>query len=138
KKNYVAFRLKGTRSNRDAIGAVVRVYQGEKVLTRQVLGICGYLAQSSHTLHFGLGDRPEIDRVEITWPSGARHRLDAVTANTPATTPPSRRHPQATKPLPPPTTRGPTQNTRLHTSAPLARKTRRPRPDPRRHGEPVS
>src|SRR5262249_28777154 len=49
-RNWVAFRLRGTRSNRDAVGAVVRLYQGGKVLTRQVQGTCGYLAQSSRTL----------------------------------------------------------------------------------------
>jgi enediyne biosynthesis protein E4 len=80
-KNYVAFRLRGTRSNRDAIGAVVHLHQGKKTLTRQVDGACGYLSQSSRTLHFGLGDQPQIDWVEITWPSGMRQRLDAVAAN---------------------------------------------------------
>jgi hypothetical protein len=80
-KNYVAFRLRGSRSNRDAIGAVVRVYQGDQVLTRQVLGACGYLSQSARTLHFGLGDRPAIDRVEVTWPGGVRERLGSVAVN---------------------------------------------------------
>ncbi len=82
RRNYVAFRLRGTRSNRDAVGAVVRLYRGKEVLTRQVNAACGYLSQSSRTLHFGLGDRPDIDRVEITWPSGLRQRLDRVAANT--------------------------------------------------------
>ncbi len=81
RKNYVAFRLRGTTSNRDAIGAVVRLYQGGKVLTRQVQGACGYLSQSARTLHFGLGDRPTIEHVEITWPSGLRQRLGAVAVN---------------------------------------------------------
>jgi hypothetical protein len=54
-KNHVAFRLRGTRSNRDAIGAVVRLYQGSKVLTRQVSAAGGYLSQSSRTLHFATG-----------------------------------------------------------------------------------
>src|SRR5687768_16171706 len=53
KKSWVAFRLRGTRSNRDAVGAVVRLYRGDKVLTRQVLSACGYLAQSSRVVHFG-------------------------------------------------------------------------------------
>jgi enediyne biosynthesis protein E4 len=82
RKNYVAFRLRGTRSNRDAIGAVVRLYRKGQVLTRQVQGAGGYLAQSSHTVHFGLGDDPHIDRVEIAWPSGLRQRLEAVAVNT--------------------------------------------------------
>ena len=80
-RNYVAFRLRGTKSNRDAIGAVVRVYRGDKVLARQVQGAGGYLAQSSRTLHFGLGERPQIDRVEITWPGGALQRLDSFKVN---------------------------------------------------------
>jgi hypothetical protein len=82
KKDYVAFRLRGTRSNRDAIGAVVRIYRGSEVLTRQVNAACGYLSQSSRTLHFGLGDQgKKIDRVEITWPSGARQVLSTVEIN---------------------------------------------------------
>jgi hypothetical protein len=80
-KNYVAFRLTGTRSNHDAIGAVVRLYGGGEIMTRQVQAACGYLSQSSRTLHFGLGNRRDIDRVEITWPSGRRQRLDTVAAN---------------------------------------------------------
>src|SRR5262249_38663674 len=81
RKNYVAFRLRGARSNRDGIGAVIRVYQGNKVFTRQVTGAAGYLSQSSRTAHFGLGDNATIDRVEIVWPSGVRQRLDGVAAN---------------------------------------------------------
>jgi len=81
KKNYVAFRLKGTRSNRDAVGAVVRLYAGKEVLTRQVSPAGGYLAQSSKTVHFGLGDRTAIDRVEITWPGGVRQTLAAPALN---------------------------------------------------------
>jgi hypothetical protein len=71
-KNYVAFRLQGTRSNRDAIGAVLHLYTGKEVMTRQVNPAGGYLSQSSKTIHFGLGDRTQIDRVEIHWPSGVQ------------------------------------------------------------------
>jgi hypothetical protein len=78
RKNYIAFRLTGSRkegerpgtpgSNRDAIGAVVRLHVGKEILTRQVCPVGGYLAQSSKTLHFGLGDRTKVDSVEISWP----------------------------------------------------------------------
>jgi hypothetical protein len=74
RKNYVQFRLHGAgppRSNRDAVGAVVRLYRGNEVMTRQVPSAGGYLSHSSRTLHFGLGDRTDIDRVEITWPGRA-------------------------------------------------------------------
>jgi hypothetical protein len=79
--NYVAFRLRGTKSNRDAVGAVVRLYQKGKILTRQVQSGGGYLSQCSRTVHFGLGDDAEIDRVEITWPSGTKQRLENVKLN---------------------------------------------------------
>jgi hypothetical protein len=80
KGNYVAFRLEGKKHEgkkctRDAIGAVVRLWSGEQVLTRQVNTACGYLAQSSKVLHFGLGEKSKIDRVEITWPGGKRQTL---------------------------------------------------------------
>ena len=75
RKNYLAFRLRGTRSNRDAIGALVQLYAGKEVMVRQVQGAGGYLSQSSRTVHFGLGDRPRVDRVEIRWPSGRRQKI---------------------------------------------------------------
>ena len=81
KKNYVAFRLQGTRSNRDAIGAVVRLYAGKEIMTRQVNPAGGYLSQSSKTLHFGLGDRTQIDRVEIKWPSGTLQQIPVPEIN---------------------------------------------------------
>jgi len=69
-REYVAFRLRGTRSNRDAVGAVVRIYSGARVQVRQVQAATGYLAQSSKTLHFGLDGFGEVERAEIRWPSG--------------------------------------------------------------------
>jgi hypothetical protein len=68
RKNYVAFRLTGRKCNRDAIGALVKLYCGNEVMVRQVQAAGGYLSQSSRTVHFGLGDRSRIDRVEILWP----------------------------------------------------------------------
>jgi hypothetical protein len=68
RKNYVAFRLTGTRCARDAIGALVKLYIGKEIMVRQVQAAGGYLSQSSRTLHFGLGDRTKIDRAEILWP----------------------------------------------------------------------
>jgi enediyne biosynthesis protein E4 len=80
-KNYVEFRLRGTRSNRDAIGAVVRLHQNGKIMTRQVKAASGYLSHSSRVLHFGLGDKPEIEYVEVTWPNGTRQRLKEIDIN---------------------------------------------------------
>jgi hypothetical protein len=68
KKNYIAFRLRGTKSNRDAIGALVTLHVGKEMMVRQVQAAGGYLSQSSNALHFGLGDRSHVDWVEIRWP----------------------------------------------------------------------
>jgi hypothetical protein len=81
KRNYVAFRLRGTKSNRDAIGALVRLSIGKEIMVRQVQAAGGYLSQSSKTLHFGLGERPAVDRAEIRWPSGQRQVLDHPSIN---------------------------------------------------------
>jgi hypothetical protein len=90
RKNYIAFRLRGTswastkkglKTSRDAIGAVVRLYAGPEILTRQLSPAGGYLAQSSKTIHFGLGNNPRIDRAEITWPSGVTQQISAPEIN---------------------------------------------------------
>lgn len=82
RKNYVAFKLTGTKSNRDAIGALVKIHMGQEIMLRQVQPAGGYLSQSSKTVHFGLGDRDAIDQVEIRWPSGRRQSIDNPTINT--------------------------------------------------------
>jgi len=81
KKNYIAFRLTGTRSNRDAVGALVYLHRGKEVMVRQVHAAGGYLSQSSQTLHFGLGDHAKIDRAEIRWPSGRCDKIQAPEIN---------------------------------------------------------
>lgn len=81
KKNYIGFQLRGTKSNRDALGALVWVHMGKEVMLRQVQGGGGYLSQSSRKLHFGLGVRPKVDRVEIRWPSGKRQEITDPSIN---------------------------------------------------------
>ena len=78
RRHYVAFRLRGTKSNRDAVGAVVRLRVGQRVMVRQVHCTGGYLSQSSKTLHFGLDDADRIQDVEIRWPSGLTQTLGSV------------------------------------------------------------
>jgi hypothetical protein len=69
-RSWVGFRLRGTTSNRDAIGALVRVTAGGRTQVRLVQAAGGYLAQSSKTVHFGLGDAQRVDKCEVRWPSG--------------------------------------------------------------------
>ncbi len=70
--HYLEVELTGTKSNRDGLGAVVRVVAGDLKLTRSHDGKSGYLSHSSLPLYFGLGDRKKIDRVEVEWPSGTK------------------------------------------------------------------
>jgi enediyne biosynthesis protein E4 len=74
--NWVELKLTGTKSNRDAIGAEVRMKVGGLNLLRMVDGGNGYAGQSSKRVHFGLGAATKIDSVEIRWPSG---HVDKVT-----------------------------------------------------------
>jgi len=76
-RHFVSFRLRGTTSNHDAIGAVVKLFIGSRILVRQVHATGGYQSQSSKTLHFGLGDDEAIDRAEIRWPSGNRQVIES-------------------------------------------------------------
>jgi hypothetical protein len=66
----IRFRLVGTKSNRDGIGAVVRIFYGGESSTRTVKSGSSYLSQSELPVTFGLGKREKIDRVVISWPSG--------------------------------------------------------------------
>jgi hypothetical protein len=63
-------RLVGTKSNRDAIGAVVRFEAGDLTGSRTVKGGSSYLSQSELPLTIGLGRREKCDRLSVFWPSG--------------------------------------------------------------------
>ena len=66
----IRFQLVGTKSNRDAIGAVVRIDDGRLVQIRLVHGGSSYLSQSELAVTFGVGKTEQIDRLSIDWPSG--------------------------------------------------------------------
>jgi cytochrome oxidase Cu insertion factor (SCO1/SenC/PrrC family) len=72
---FVKIQLRGTKSNRDGLGAKVQVTAGEKSLTQVHDGQSGYLSQSSYPLYFGLGSAATIDKIVVEWPSGTRQEL---------------------------------------------------------------
>jgi enediyne biosynthesis protein E4 len=69
-KHSIRLRLTGTKSNRDAIGAMVRIELEGSSQSRLVKGGSSYLSQSELPVTFGLGKRDKIERVAIEWPSG--------------------------------------------------------------------
>ncbi len=70
KNRTIRFRLVGTKSNREAIGAAVKIFHGGVTQSRPVKSGSSYLSQSELPVTFGLGQRDAIDRVLIAWPSG--------------------------------------------------------------------
>jgi enediyne biosynthesis protein E4 len=76
----VRIRLVGTKSNRDAIGARVRIFAGDATQSRLVKGGSSYLSQSELPLTFGLGKREKVDRLVIGWPSGATEEYKNLAA----------------------------------------------------------
>jgi len=78
---WVEFELKGTRSNRSAIGTQVTLYWNGQRQIQEVSGGSGFCAQNQRRLHFGLGKATQVDRVEIRWPSGKIQNLSAPALN---------------------------------------------------------
>jgi hypothetical protein len=71
----------GSKSNRDGIGAVLKLTVGGKVLVRDVKAGSSYLSQSDMRVHFGLGDNARAERLEIHWPSGTVDVMQDIEAN---------------------------------------------------------
>ena len=80
--HWLRLKLAGTKSNRDAIGAWVRVRAGGRTISQQVMPAKGYLSQSELPLTFGLGQSANVDSVEITWPGGAGQKAGPLKVDT--------------------------------------------------------
>ena len=79
----LAIRLTGTgRSNRDAIGARVRVDVGDRQFVKVVQAGSGFVSQHSRELIFGLGDGARVRAVTVEWPSGLRQHFTNLAADT--------------------------------------------------------
>ena len=76
----IRFQLTGTKSNRDAMGAVVRIFAGGITQTRMVKGGSSYLSQSELPVTFGLEKHDRIERVVIDWPSGQTEEYKNLSA----------------------------------------------------------
>jgi Flp pilus assembly protein TadD/peroxiredoxin len=79
--NSVAFRLSGTKSNRDAIGATVTVETAAQRQTKYLQAGSGFLSQHTKELTFGVGDFSGVIKAVIRWPSGVTQVLEQVPVN---------------------------------------------------------
>jgi enediyne biosynthesis protein E4 len=79
--NSIRIRTLGTKSNRDGIGAVVRLHTATRTNEQRVHSGSSYCSQSELTLTFGMAQEDQADSVEIAWPSGHEDRLKTLKAN---------------------------------------------------------
>ncbi|MEW6755584.1 MAG: CRTAC1 family protein, partial [Candidatus Latescibacterota bacterium] len=79
--HWLTVRLVGRRSNRDGVGARVRVSAGDLVQVAQCRAGSSYLSHCDTRLHFGLGARTRVDSLEVRWPAGTVDRLRDVPAD---------------------------------------------------------
>ncbi len=70
KGHWIQVRLRGTKSNRDGVGARVKVVAGDLTLIDEVHSGRGYQSHYGMRLHFGLGNREKVDRIEVRWIGG--------------------------------------------------------------------
>jgi hypothetical protein len=80
-RHWVSFELAGTKSNRLAIGARVKIVAGGVTQTDEIHSGGSYLSQNDLRVHFGLGSATEIESVEIHWPSGKIETLKNLPAD---------------------------------------------------------
>jgi hypothetical protein len=81
RQNWLEMKLTSTKSNRDAIGARVKVSMGSLVQYDHVRAGGSYISGNDVRLHFGLANNRKADTVEVTWPSGTVEKIENVRAN---------------------------------------------------------
>ena len=81
RNQFLNFRLIGTKSNRDAVGARIRVVGGGISQIREIAGGGSYLSQSELRAHFGMGKAGRAETVQISWPSGEQQTFHNVETN---------------------------------------------------------
>ncbi len=79
--NWIQFKLTGTKSNRDAVGARITLTAGGLKQMHEINGANGYAGQSMSRAHFGIGKAATVDSVEIRWPNGLIEKVSGVAVN---------------------------------------------------------
>lgn len=81
KNNWIMVKTIGAKSNRNGIGAKVKIVSGDLILVDEVRSGGSYISQNDLRLHFGLEKRTVIDQIQVRWPSGAVDTLTNVPVN---------------------------------------------------------
>jgi hypothetical protein len=81
KNNWLSIKTIGSRKNRDALGAQVKVTAEELVQVKEVYSGGSYISQNDTRLHFGLGNKTRVDSIEVRWPAGKVEVIRDVPAN---------------------------------------------------------
>jgi hypothetical protein len=81
RSNALLVRTIGSKSNRDAIGARLKLTVRGKTLMREIKAGSSYLSQSDLRVHFGMGNAPRAEQLEIRWPSGRVEAFKDIEAN---------------------------------------------------------
>jgi enediyne biosynthesis protein E4 len=76
--HWIEFKLQGSKSNRDGIGARIKLITKSGAQYNQMTTSAGYASSSAGPVHFGLGTNPSADLVEIRWPSGTVQQMRDV------------------------------------------------------------
>jgi len=79
--HWLSILLIGTRSNRDGVGARIKLSAGTLIQYDQKKGGMSYQSAQDPRLHFGLGSHTLIDLLEIDWPTGAKTKLENIKAD---------------------------------------------------------
>ena len=79
--HWIEFKLQGTKSNRDGIGARIKLVTKSGAQYNHMTTSCGYASSSAGPVHFGLGANTSVDLVEIHWPSGIVQQMKDVAAD---------------------------------------------------------
>jgi hypothetical protein len=80
-KNYLQLSLNFQTPNKQAIGAIAKVYLGDAVLVNEIMPSRGFQSSVGYRLHFGLGDKDTVDSLQVIWPNGRFQTFDKVKAN---------------------------------------------------------
>ena len=80
-RHWISFELAGSKSNRLALNARVKVVAGGITQTDEIHSGGSYLSQNDLRVHFGLGSATKVESVEIRWPSGATETLKNLAAD---------------------------------------------------------